>query len=48
MRGARSEFGRHPSSLKQSVIIVDFFDRHQQLELTHVDDRGCFGAMEFR
>ncbi|KAI9851641.1 MAG: hypothetical protein M1838_003110 [Thelocarpon superellum] len=23
-------------------------EKYQQLELTHVDDRGCFGAMEFR
>ncbi|KAI9881049.1 MAG: hypothetical protein M1830_008931 [Pleopsidium flavum] len=23
-------------------------EKYQQLELTHVDDRGCYGAMEFR
>lgn len=22
--------------------------RYQQLELKHIDDKGCYGAMEFR
>jgi hypothetical protein len=27
---------------------ADSLDRFQQLELKHVEDRGCFSAMEFR
>lgn len=32
----------------QADGIASFLPRYQQLELTHVDDRGCYGAMEFR
>lgn len=27
---------------------LTFYPRYQQLELVHVDDRGCVGAVEFR
>ncbi|KAI9751803.1 MAG: sphinganine kinase lcb4 [Chaenotheca gracillima] len=39
------------NQVKGSVSGIYFHarsEKYQQLELTHVDDRGCFGAMEFR
>lgn len=34
-----------PSSNKYSILTSS---RFQQLELKHVEDKGCFAAMEFR
>jgi hypothetical protein len=34
--------------IKDYLLILTSLDRFQQLELKHVEDRGCFSAMEFR
>ena len=35
-------------SIRIDGIRANTVRRFQQLDLTHVEDRGCFSAMEFR
>lgn len=44
---ARSEFKPYPG-LEYLLWVINSANSFQQLELKHVDNKGCFGAMEFR